>query len=137
MRHGFQDETFEVDCIAGDSIVEVIGFSEDGPRYPQKLLFRFARAGWCACYLSAFIGHWDPSDEADVADVRDDYTGVSMIDYGDLWQLIGVRIDMIRCERREGVTAFTFVTEAGTLVLREVDGGDPHSASKLVWRPTG
>src|SRR5215471_7006493 len=46
----FQDDdfVFVVDQASGDVILDLIGFSEQGPALPEKLLMRFERCGWCS-----------------------------------------------------------------------------------------
>jgi hypothetical protein len=79
----FQDDNFVVDHASGDVILDLIRFSKRGPSLPEKLLMRFERCGWCSCFLSAFIAHWDSLDKVDLDEVVRDYADVPRIVF--LW----------------------------------------------------
>jgi hypothetical protein len=133
-RH-FQDDNFEMEQASGDTLLELVGFSERGPLHPEKLLLHLERCGWCSCFLSAFIAHWDALADTDVEEVVHDHTNIPRTDYCDEFPLRGVRVRSITCARADGRTSVTIVTDARTLVLREVDGSDPHTDSELLWYP--
>ena len=132
-RH-FQDDHFVVEHAAGDKLLDLVGFSSDGPTRPQKLLLRLERSGWASCYLSAFIAHWDALDDPEVEEVLDTYEDFARIDYCERWPIQGVRIESISCGRADRVTV-TITTDTGKLLLREIDGSDPHTDSEFLWYP--
>jgi hypothetical protein len=132
----FQDDNFVVDHASGDVILDLIGFSEQGPSLPGKLLMRFERCGWRSCFLSAFIAHWDSLDKVDLDEIARNYADIPRIDYCEHWPVHGARVHSVTCCRSTGRTSVTIVTNVGTLVLREVDGADPHSDSELLWHPS-
>ena len=134
LRH-FQDDTFVVEHACGDVILDLLGFSERGPSQPEKLLLRFEHSGWCSCFLSAFIAHWDSLADSDVDDVLQDYADIPRIDYSEHWPIRGACVRSITCVRSAGRTSLAIATDTGTIVLREVDGSDPHTDSELLWHP--
>jgi hypothetical protein len=135
MVRDFQDEDFVVEHVRGETVLELLGFAEDDSSHPQMMLVRLERSGWHRFFLSAFFGHWYPLDENDRAQINQDYTGVPIIDYAAHYGLGGVVLMSVVCARDTGGTSITMQTEAGTLVLREVDRTDPHSDSELLWMP--
>jgi len=136
MTRAYQDSKFEVTEVGGHVPSEFFALGDLAEEMnPEALVMRMGKDRWHRCFLDAFLGFWEVLSDQQIAEVLDDYGGAHRVDLLARFDLTGQRVLEATCDRNaaEG-TRISIAFERGSVILRELDPSDPHSASGLEFR---
>ena len=118
----FQDDTFDLEGVAGECLEELIGVVDESNN-PILIFIKLSKNTWQQFFLDAGLAFWESWGEMELEE------GDITSDYGALHKLKGRKIKEIRC--RESKVSISFM--CGAEIALKFQNSDIDSMSEVIF----